>query len=145
MGKYHVFLCLCSPFNLSVCKVYEGETNHSSWKCTYPHGSCGAACYGEAELCYSLPAFLFSWDFHSYFKHAGVGFLSWGWSNIDLVAQQGSVISILGDPQNLIRHDPEQPALFGPSLRRELELMTSRSSFLQLSMILQIRDCTGGE
>lgn len=71
MGKYDVFLCLYSSFNLSVCKAYEGETNHSSLKCTYPHGSCGVAWYGEAEVSYSLPGFLFAQDFHSYFKHAG--------------------------------------------------------------------------
>lgn len=119
MSKYYVFLCLYNSFNLSVCKAYEGETNHSSLKHTYPHWSCGAAWYGEAKLSYFLPGFLFSQDFHSYFKHAGEGFSSWGWSNIDQVSQQGSIISILGDPQNLTGCEPEQPALLGPSLRRE--------------------------
>lgn len=47
VSKYYV---LYSPFNLSVCKAYQGETNHSSLKGAYPHGSCGAAWYGEAEL-----------------------------------------------------------------------------------------------
>lgn len=47
MSKYNVFLCLYSPFILSVCKVYEGETNHSSLEHTYPHRSWGAAWYGE--------------------------------------------------------------------------------------------------
>lgn len=75
MSKYNVFLCLYSPFNLIVCKAYEGETNHSSLKHTYPRGSWGAAWYGEAELSHSLPGFHSSWDFHSYFKRAGGGFL----------------------------------------------------------------------
>lgn len=76
MSKYDVFLCLYNPFNLSACKTYEGETNHSTLEHTYPHESCGATWYGEAELSYSLPGFLFSQDFHSYFKRAGGGFSS---------------------------------------------------------------------
>lgn len=77
-----------------------------------------------------FPSFFSHWILHSSFKRAGGGFLSWGWSNKDQVAQQGSIISILGDPQNLTGHDPEQPALFGPSLIRELEYLTSRSASL---------------
>lgn len=129
MGKYDVLLSLYPSFNLSICNAYEGETNHSILKRTYPHRSSGAAWYWEAELIYSMPGFLFTWDCHSYFKCAVV-FLSWGWSNIDQVAQQGSIISDLGDTQKLTGHDPKQLALVGPALSRELEYMTSRSAFL---------------
>lgn len=74
MSKYDVFLCLYNPFNLGVCKVYEGETNHSSLQHNPPHWSCGSAWYGEAELSYSLPGFPLSQYFLSFFKHAGGGF-----------------------------------------------------------------------
>lgn len=57
-------------------------------------------------------------------------FLSWVWLNIDQVAQQGSIISDLGDTQKLTGHEPKQLALVGPALSRELEYMTSRSAFL---------------
>lgn len=51
------------------------------------------------------------------------------------ITQRGFEVSILGDTQNLTRHNPEQLALTYPALRKELGPGIS-SDFLPTSIIL---------
>lgn len=58
-----------------------------------------------------------------------------GDETLQWVAWRGGEVSVLGGSQNLIRHDPGQPAIDGPALSRGVRL-DDLQSCLQPSTIL---------
>lgn len=128
MSKYNAFLCLYSAFNLSVCKAYEGETNHSSlnWLTHM-----GLAVLPGMERQNSVIPFLGFFS-HRIFTHI-LSVLVGGYCH-----EAGQILTrlsrkVVSSPSLEILRTWLDKILsnllcFGPSLRRELEYMKCLST-----------------